>query len=72
MVWDCRREESRLLHLNPRSGRWLPDHTHLQHHIGIAITCACGPRTVHLGPGETVRFSLEHPPRGGKPTATAN
>ncbi|MCI2417978.1 glycoside hydrolase family 65 protein [Saccharopolyspora sp. K220] len=31
------REESQLLHLNPRSGRWLPDHTHLQRHIGIAI-----------------------------------
>ncbi|MBB5159695.1 glycoside hydrolase family 65 protein [Saccharopolyspora phatthalungensis] len=33
------------------------------------VTCACGPRTVHLGPGETARFSLEHPPRGGDPTA---
>ncbi|MBB5157556.1 glycoside hydrolase family 65 protein [Saccharopolyspora phatthalungensis] len=31
------REESQLLHLNPRSGRWLPDNTHLQRHIGIAI-----------------------------------
>jgi trehalose/maltose hydrolase-like predicted phosphorylase len=31
------REESQRLHLNPRSGRWLPDHTHLQRHVGIAI-----------------------------------
>ncbi|WP_030240587.1 MULTISPECIES: glycoside hydrolase family 65 protein [unclassified Streptomyces] len=31
------REESQRLHLNPRSGRWLPDHTHLQHHVGSAI-----------------------------------
>ncbi|TDD37083.1 glycoside hydrolase family 65 protein [Saccharopolyspora elongata] len=31
------REESQHLHLNPRSGNWLPDHTHLQRHIGIAI-----------------------------------
>ncbi|GAA4835579.1 hypothetical protein GCM10025787_14360 [Saccharopolyspora rosea] len=31
------REESQLMHLNPLSGRWLPDHTHLQRHIGIAI-----------------------------------
>ncbi|MDA3644314.1 glycoside hydrolase family 65 protein [Saccharopolyspora indica] len=31
------REESQRLHLNPRSGRWLPDRTHLQRHVGIAI-----------------------------------
>ncbi|SCZ56152.1 glycoside hydrolase family 65 protein [Thiohalomonas denitrificans] len=31
------REESQRLHLNPRSGRWGPDHSHLQHHVGIAI-----------------------------------
>ncbi|WP_190812705.1 glycoside hydrolase family 65 protein [Saccharopolyspora pogona] len=31
------REETQRLHLNPRSGRWLPDHTHLQRHIGLAI-----------------------------------
>ncbi|MFB7630900.1 glycoside hydrolase family 65 protein [Streptomyces sp. NPDC056149] len=31
------REETQLLHLNPRSGRWLPDHSHLQHHVGSAI-----------------------------------
>ncbi|MFJ3506590.1 glycoside hydrolase family 65 protein [Streptomyces luteogriseus] len=31
------REETQSLHLNPRSGRWLPDHSHLQHHVGSAI-----------------------------------
>lgn len=31
------REESQRLHLNPRSGRWLPDHSRLQHHVGSAI-----------------------------------
>jgi len=30
-------EETQELHLNPRSGRWLPDHSHLQHHVGSAI-----------------------------------
>ena len=31
------REESQVLHLNPRSGCWLPDHSRLQHHVGSAI-----------------------------------
>jgi len=31
------REEAQRLHLNPRSGRWLPDHSRLQHHVGSAI-----------------------------------
>ncbi|WP_327186417.1 glycoside hydrolase family 65 protein [Streptomyces sp. NBC_01334] len=31
------REETQEWHLNPRSGRWLPDHSHLQHHVGSAI-----------------------------------
>ncbi|MFF7198924.1 glycoside hydrolase family 65 protein [Streptomyces sp. NPDC008079] len=31
------REETQRLHLNPVSGRWLPDHTHLQHHVGSAV-----------------------------------
>ncbi|MFG2134653.1 glycoside hydrolase family 65 protein [Streptomyces sp. NPDC048751] len=31
------REETQLLHLNPRSGRWLADHSHLQHHVDSAI-----------------------------------
>jgi alpha,alpha-trehalase len=31
------REETQQLHLNPKSGRWLPDRTHLQRHVNIAI-----------------------------------
>ncbi|MGW0041935.1 trehalose-phosphatase [Rhodococcus sp. NPDC003348] len=31
------REESQQLHLNPRSGRWLPDTSWRQRHIGIAV-----------------------------------
>ncbi|MBN0043722.1 glycoside hydrolase family 65 protein [Streptomyces actuosus] len=31
------REETQQVHLNPRSGRWLPDHSRLQHHVGSAI-----------------------------------
>jgi alpha,alpha-trehalase len=31
------REETQQVHLNPRSGRWLPDNSHLQRHVNIAI-----------------------------------
>jgi alpha,alpha-trehalase len=31
------REEAQVVHLNPRSGRWLPDASHLQRHINVAI-----------------------------------
>jgi alpha,alpha-trehalase len=31
------REETQQLHLNPKSGRWLPDDTHLQRHVNHAI-----------------------------------
>ncbi len=31
------REESQRFHLNPRSGRWLPDNSWLQRHIDIAV-----------------------------------
>lgn len=31
------REESQVLHLNPASGRWLPDNTHLQYHVSADI-----------------------------------
>jgi trehalose 6-phosphate phosphatase len=30
-------EQSALVHLNPRSGRWLPDTTFLQRHVGVAV-----------------------------------
>lgn len=31
------REESQIIHLNPASGRWIPDNTHLQRHVNSAI-----------------------------------
>ena len=31
------REEAQKLHLNPVSGKWIPDHSHLERHIGLAI-----------------------------------
>jgi alpha,alpha-trehalase len=31
------REETQQVHLNPKSGRWLPDHSHLQRHVNAAI-----------------------------------
>ncbi|MCG9970352.1 glycoside hydrolase family 65 protein [Gramella sp. YB25] len=31
------REESQVIHLNPKSGKWLPDHTYLQRHVNLAI-----------------------------------
>ena len=31
------REETQRFHLNPRSGRWLPDHSQLQRHVNLAI-----------------------------------
>src|SRR5690606_1172684 len=31
------REESAIVHLNPRSGRWIPDETYLQRHVNAAI-----------------------------------
>src|SRR5690606_31627367 len=31
------REETPVQYFNPRSGRWIPDNTHLQRHVGAAI-----------------------------------
>jgi alpha,alpha-trehalase len=31
------REEAQRWHLNPVSGRWLPDHSHLQRHVNVAV-----------------------------------
>lgn len=31
------KEESQVLHLNPNSGKWIPDHTYLQRHVNLAI-----------------------------------
>lgn len=34
---DDGHEETQELHLNPHSGRWLPDRSRLQHHVGSAV-----------------------------------
>jgi alpha,alpha-trehalase len=31
------REETQRVHLNPRSGRWLPDKSHRQRHVNVAV-----------------------------------
>lgn len=31
------RDETPRIHLNPVSGRWIPDHSHLQRHVGLAV-----------------------------------
>jgi len=31
------REETQQVHLNPKSGRWIPDNSHLQRHVNAAI-----------------------------------
>jgi alpha,alpha-trehalase len=31
------REETQTMHLNPRSGRWLPDNSYLQRHVSLAV-----------------------------------
>ena len=31
------REETQVIHLNPESGRWIPDHTQVQRHVNAAI-----------------------------------
>lgn len=31
------REECQIIHLNPKSGRWIPDNSRLQRHVGLAI-----------------------------------
>ena len=31
------REETQRMHLNPLSERWLPDTSHLQRHVGLAV-----------------------------------
>ena len=31
------REESQVMHLNPRSGRWVPDHSYQQRHVNLSV-----------------------------------
>ncbi|MDI2030248.1 glycoside hydrolase family 65 protein [Saccharopolyspora sp. TS4A08] len=51
------REESQSWHLNPRSGRWLPDHTYLQRHVGLAV--AHSARHHHLATGDDDYLNTE-------------
>jgi trehalose/maltose hydrolase-like predicted phosphorylase len=39
------REETQLLHLNPKSGRWLPDKSHRQRHVNVAVAYTSGSTT---------------------------
>ena len=59
------REETQTLHLNPRSGHWLPDHSRLQHHVGSAVAyniwqySQAGGDTEFLhGPGAEMLFQI--------------
>ncbi|MFF9981795.1 glycoside hydrolase family 65 protein [Streptomyces erythrochromogenes] len=60
-------EETQRLHLNPRSGRWLPDHSHLQRHVGSAVAwnvwqygLATGDTGFMHGPGAELLLNIAH------------
>jgi trehalose/maltose hydrolase-like predicted phosphorylase len=50
------REETQIVHLNPRSGRWLPDHSHLQRHVNIAVAYNTWRYYEVTGDGEFLSF----------------
>jgi trehalose/maltose hydrolase-like predicted phosphorylase len=50
------REETQTLHLNPRSGRWLPDASHLQRHIGATVSYNVWHYWQVTGDAEFMRF----------------
>jgi trehalose/maltose hydrolase-like predicted phosphorylase/beta-phosphoglucomutase-like phosphatase (HAD superfamily) len=50
-------EETQQLHLNPQSGRWLPDHSHLQRHVNIAIAYNVWQHYQVTGSMEFLRFT---------------
>jgi trehalose/maltose hydrolase-like predicted phosphorylase/beta-phosphoglucomutase-like phosphatase (HAD superfamily) len=50
-------EETPQLHVNPRSGRWLPDHSHLQRHVNIAIAYNAWQHYMVTGSVEFLRFT---------------
>ena len=50
------REETQTMHLNPRSGRWLPDASHLQRHINAAIAYNVWHYYQATADGEFLRF----------------
>lgn len=51
------REETQQLHLNPKSGRWLPDRSHLQRHVNIAIAYNVWQHYMVTGSTRFLRFS---------------
>jgi trehalose/maltose hydrolase-like predicted phosphorylase/beta-phosphoglucomutase-like phosphatase (HAD superfamily) len=50
------REETQRFHLNPRSGRWLPDHSHLQRHVNIAVAYNVWQQYMVTGNSHFLRF----------------
>jgi trehalose/maltose hydrolase-like predicted phosphorylase/beta-phosphoglucomutase-like phosphatase (HAD superfamily) len=50
------REETQRRHLNPVSGRWLPDHSHLQRHVNIAVAYNVWQHYVITGSIQYLRF----------------
>ena len=50
------REETQQLHLNPQSGRWLPDHSHLQRHVNIAVAYNVWQHYMVTGSAQYLRF----------------
>jgi trehalose 6-phosphate phosphatase len=51
------REETQQVHLNPRSGRWLPDHSALQRHVNIAVACNVWQHYMVTGSIQFLRFT---------------
>lgn len=51
------REETQRVHLNPKSGRWLPDSSHLQRHVNIAIAYNVWQHYLVTGDMSFLRFS---------------
>jgi len=50
------REETQTLHLNPKSGRWLPDNSRLQRHINLAVAYNAWSYYQATGDVEFLRF----------------
>jgi alpha,alpha-trehalase len=50
------REETQTLHLNPRSGRWVPDNSRLQRHVNVAVAYNVWSHYQVTGDVEFLRF----------------
>src|SRR5690606_3746833 len=50
------REETQVLHLNPKSGRWNPDNTHLQRHVNAGIAYNIWRYYEHTGDREFLSY----------------